>query len=69
MIERGEIITIWGQELQRLFDRVKNVASFASYKDSRIRTHLWMGGGSLIPLTLPGHWVNGTLKTNVRHSL
>ena len=66
MIRRGDVVTIWGYELWRLFDRVRNVASYASNDDSRTRTHLWIGGGSLIPINLPGHWVHATLKNNVR---
>jgi hypothetical protein len=69
MIKNGDIIAIWGYELRRLFDRVHRVTSYASEEDSRTKTHLWMGGGSLIPVTLPGNWATPTVKNNVRYPL
>lgn len=69
MVKNGDILAIWGYELRRLFDRVHRVASYASEQDSRTKTHLWMGGGSLIPGILPGNWITPSTKTHMRYPL
>jgi hypothetical protein len=69
MVRNGDILTIWGYDLRRLFDRVKRVASYTTKEDSSTRIHLWVGGGSLIPVTIPGNWVTPRVQNNVRYPL
>jgi hypothetical protein len=69
MVKNGDILTIWGYELKRLFQRVRRVASYTSEDDSKRTSHLWMGGGSLIPVSLPGEWDKSNIHNNVRYPL
>jgi hypothetical protein len=69
MVKSGDILAIWGYDLKRLFNRVRCVASHSSTDDSRRQTHVWMGGGSLIPVSLPGEWSTPNMQNNVRYPL